>query len=171
MLTPERFRVSLRGMLRRIISISTLSFILVVALQFPSISEAKKRETARRGKPTVRCRMDFNLKTWAAFYKSGKGWGTIRCNNGQRSEVKIRTHGGGVTFGKSHIQDGRGTFTNVYDISEVYGKYVASEASAGASKSTGAQAMTKGDISLTLSGTGQGFDLGFSFGSFRISTK
>ena len=45
------------------------------------------------------------------------------------------------------------------------------EAHAGASSSAGAHAMWNGDISLTLSGTGKGWDLGFDFGKFKISPK
>ena len=32
-----------------------------------------------------------------------------------------------------------------------------------------AQAMTKGDISLAIAGTGKGYDLGFAFGRFKIT--
>ena len=35
-------------------------------------------------------------------------------------------------------------------------------------KSSGAQAMTKGEVSLALAGTGRGWDLGISFGKFTI---
>ncbi len=122
-----------------------------------------------KAKPTVNCRMTFDLKSWSVFYKSGKGAGVITCSNGQRSLVKIRTHGGGVTFGKNRIEGGKGSFSKVYKISDLYGKYAASEAHAGASSSAAAQAMTKGDISLTLSGTGHGVDIGFAFGSFKIT--
>lgn len=117
---------------------------------------------------TVKCRITFSLNSWSVFYKRTKGEGVITCDNGQRSRVKISAHGGGVTFGKSEIKNGHGTFSKVNDISELYGGYATSEAHAGASKSADAQAMTKGNISLALSGTGEGVDLGFAFGSFKI---
>lgn len=144
--------------------------ILLAAIALPASMSAKEdKDEVRRGKPTVNCHMKFNLEAWSVFYKSGKGRGTISCSNGQRAEVKIRTHGGGITFGKSRIESGKGSFSKVFDISELYGKYAATEAHAGASSSAGAQAMTKGSTSLSLSGTGHGFDLGFAFGSFKIT--
>jgi hypothetical protein len=36
-------------------------------------------------------------------------------------------------------------------------------------KSSGAQAMTKGEVSLGLAGTGRGWELGISFGKFTIT--
>ncbi len=122
----------------------------------------------KKGKPRVKCRMKFDLSSWSVFYKSGKGQGRITCSNGQSSNVKIRTHGGGVTFGKMKIEDGNATFTKVYDISDLYGSYARSEAHAGAAKHAEAVAMTKGNISMSLSGTGHGFNLGIAFGSFKI---
>lgn len=123
---------------------------------------------SKKGKPTVKCRMKFDLSSWAFLYKSGKGAGRITCSNGQASNIKIRTHGGGATFGKMKIEEGSATFTKVFDISDLYGTYARSEAHAGASAHAGAQAMTKGDISMSMSGTGHGFDIGVAFGSFKI---
>jgi hypothetical protein len=57
----------------------------------------------------------------------------------------------------------------VANIDELIGSYVSAEAHAGAVKSTKAQAMTKGEVSLALSGTGRGWDLGIAFGSLTIS--
>ena len=73
-----------------------------------------------------------------------------------------------MTFGKSSIA-GDGTFSKVKDIKELFGGYAESEAHAGASGSANAKALWNGDILLTLSGTGEGWDLGFSFGKFKIS--
>lgn len=169
-MTPEPFHVILCSMFqdKKYIKV-VLNLTLLAALLMPALATAKDEDVKRRSKPTVKCRMKFDLKAWSVFYKSGKGRGTITCNNGQRSEVKIRTHGGGITFGKHRIENGKGSFSKVYDISELYGKYATTEAHAGASRSAGAQAMTKGDISLSLSGTGHGYDLGFAFGSFKIT--
>ena len=54
------------------------------------------------------CQLRFNLAGWSAFYKTGSGSGTVTCDNGQSMAVKIRTKGGGITFGKTRIADGRG---------------------------------------------------------------
>ncbi len=116
----------------------------------------------------VTCQMKFNMKGWSAFYKTAKGEGTITCDNGQSAHVKIRAKGGGVTFGKSEIIGGTGRFTGSKSIEELFGSYVQSEAHAGAGKSADAQALTKGEVSLALAGTGRGVDIGFAFGKFTI---
>lgn len=126
-------------------------------------------ESAGKKDEGIKCRLDFTLKSWSVLYKTGSGGGTIACDNGQSAEVDIKMHGGGVTFGKSKIVNGRGTFSKVQNIHELFGSYAASEAHAGAVGSASAQAMTKGEVSLALSGTGKGFDLGIAFGRFKIT--
>lgn len=119
----------------------------------------------------VDCEMRFSLSGWSAFYKTASGTGTITCNNGQRMNVSIRAKGGGITFGKSSVEDGRGEFSGVHDISELLGSYAGAEAHAGASKSANSQAMTKGEVSLALAGKGRGWDIGVGFGKFTISRR
>ncbi len=117
------------------------------------------------------CEMSFSLKGWSAFYKTASGTGTIRCTNGQTARVKIKTKGGGITFGKSSITDGRGEFSGVSNISEVFGTYVEGGAHAGAAKSAKAAVMTKGDVNLAIAGKGKGWDLGVAFGKFVITRQ
>src|SRR5690349_1912913 len=117
----------------------------------------------------IDCTMKFTLKGWSAFYKTAEGSGTVSCNNGQSVNVKLSAKGGGLTVGKSTIEDGHGQFSQVASLDELFGSYVAAEAHAGAGKSSGAQVMTKGEVSLALSGTGRGFDLGVAFGALTIS--
>lgn len=117
------------------------------------------------------CQMSFNLKGWSAFYKEAKGTGTITCTNGQTARVKLEAKGGGLTLGKSQIREGTGKFSEVADISELFGTYVQGGATAGAVKASGATAMTKGEVSLALAGTGTGFELGVSFGKFTITRR
>ena len=119
----------------------------------------------------VDCNMTFSLKGWSAFYKTQSGTGTVTCRNGQRLAVKISAKGGGLTFGKSSIENGKGEFTAVDDIADVLGNYAAAEAHAGAAKSSKAQVMTKGEVSLALAGKGKGWDLGIAFGKFTISRR
>lgn len=130
--------------------------------------EVEKVETVEANYKT-RCRINFDLKGWSVFYRRAKGTGLITCDNGQSSPVQLSAHGGGITFGKQEIKDGHGTFTKVKDIGKLFGSYAASEAHAGAKKSADAQALTKGKVSLAFSGTGRGYDLGFSFGRFKIT--
>lgn len=117
------------------------------------------------------CKLKFSMAGWSAFYKTASGTGTVTCDNGQKMDVTVEARGGGLSFGKSKIEDGVGEFSGVKDINEVLGSYATAEASAGASKSSGAQAMTNGDVSLALAGTGKGWDLGVTFGKFTIARR
>jgi hypothetical protein len=117
----------------------------------------------------VKCSLTFTMKGWSAFYKTADGGGTIKCSNGQSMKVTLSARGGGLTVGKSTIENGQGEFSDVESISELLGSYVSAEAHAGAVKSAKAQVMTKGEVSLALSGTGRGWDLGIAFGKLTIS--
>jgi hypothetical protein len=118
---------------------------------------------------TVRCSLKFTMQGWSAFYKTADGSGTIHCDNGQSLKVKLSAKGGGLTVGKSSIEDGQGRFSAVGSTAQLLGTYVSAEAHAGAIKSAGAQVMTKGEVSLALSGTGRGVDLGVVLGAMTIS--
>ena len=124
---------------------------------------------ANAAKANVTCKLTFTMSGWSAFYKTASGSGTIKCSNGQSMSVKLSAKGGGLTVGKSTIEDGHGEFSGVTGIDELLGSYVSAEAHAGAVKSAKAQVMTKGEVSLALSGTGRGWDLGIAFGKLTIS--
>lgn len=118
----------------------------------------------------TKCTMTFKMSGWSAFYKTASGTGNIHCSNGQSMHVKLRAKGGGLTFGKSTIDDGKGEFSSISGgINEVLGTYVAAEAHAGAVNSASANVMSKGEVSLALSGTGKGWDLGIAFGKLSIT--
>ena len=140
--------------------------LLVAAISLVSMPRLDA-EAADSGANT-KCRMNFDLAGWSIFYKTAKGTGVIRCTNGQRANVKLKATGGGISFGKSELKNGKGSFSKVNDISQLFGGYAESDAHAGASKSADAYAMTKGNISLAISGTGEGWSLGFAFGKFSI---
>lgn len=125
----------------------------------------------RAGSKGTLCKMTYTLKGWSAFYKTAKGEGSITCDNGQSMKVKVKATGGGITFGKSEIVGGTGKFTEAKSIDELLGGWAQSEAHAGAGKSADAQALTKGEVSLTLAGTGHGVDVGFAFGKFTIERR
>jgi hypothetical protein len=118
----------------------------------------------------VDCKLHFSMSGWSAFYKTASGTGTITCDNGETMNVSVDAKGGGLTFGKSKIH-GTGEFSAVGDIKELLGSYVAAEAHAGAAKSSKAQVMTKGEVSLALAGTGEGWDVGIAFGKFSIVAR
>ena len=117
------------------------------------------------------CKLKFNLAGWSAFYKTASGDGTITCSNGQKINVRIEAKGGGLSFGKSKIENGTGEFSGIHDIKDTLGSYAQAEAHAGASKSSKASVLTKGEVSLALAGTGKGWDLGIDFGKFTISAR
>jgi hypothetical protein len=115
------------------------------------------------------CKMHFSLTGWSAIYKHAEGHGTVTCENGKSMNVEISAKGGGLTVGKSHIDDGTGKFTDVHRIEDVLGTYAQGDASIGAGKAGTAQVLTKGTVSLALAGAGEGVDIGVSFGGFTIS--
>ena len=127
--------------------------------------------TAAMAGGDVTCKLSFQMSGWSIFYKESSGSGTIKCSNGQSMAVKLEARGGGLTVGKSTIDHGRGEFSGVSDINELIGTYASAEAHAGAVKSAKAQVVTKGEVSLALSGTGQGWDLGVAVGNFIISRR
>ena len=106
-----------------------------------------------------------------ATYQQAKGEGTIKCTDGQSMPVSIKSTGGGLTFGTQEILNGVGDFSDVNSLDELLGSYAAGEASAGAGKAATAQVVTKGEVSLALSGTGEGVNLGISFGKFTIKKR
>lgn len=117
----------------------------------------------------IDCELRYSLSGWSVFYKTARGSGTVTCNNGQSMKVKIRAKGGGLTFGKQTIDDGHGRFSEVRSIDQLLGTYATGGAHAGVGKSSSAQVITKGEVSLALAGTGRGIDLGVDFGKFVIS--
>ena len=119
---------------------------------------------------STKCKMRYSLAGWSAGYSTASGSGTITCDNGQSAHVSLRAKGGGLTAGKSKI-NGSGTFSEVGDISELFGSYASADVHAGVVDSSAAQVVTKGTVSLAFSGTGKGIDLGVTFGEFVIQRQ
>lgn len=113
--------------------------------------------------------MTYSLKGWSAVYKTAKGEGTITCNNGETAQVAIRVKGGGLTFGKTEIFDGKAEISGVGSIQDIYGSYAGMAAHAGVVKAGAVEVMTKGTVSLALAGKGTGVDIGIDFSDFTIS--
>ena len=120
---------------------------------------------------STKCGLRYSLSGWSAIYSTVGGSGTITCDNGQSARVSLRAKGGGLTAGKSEITDGHGTFSEVGDISELFGSYASADVHAGMVDSSAAQVVTKGTVSLAFSGTGKGIDLGVTFGEFVIKEQ
>jgi hypothetical protein len=119
----------------------------------------------------VDCQLKFTISGWAAFYKRSSGTGTITCSNGQSMRVRLEARGGGPSVGKSTIKNGKGEFSGVDDIRQLLGSYISAEAQAGAVKAAKGQVVTKGEVSLALSGTGDGWEIGVAFGKFSITRR
>ena len=81
------------------------------------------------------CRLQYELSGWSLIVKQYRGSGTVRCDDGESARVTIEALGGGITVGKSSIEDGRGTFSEVRSIEEVFGSYAAAGGHGGATKS------------------------------------
>jgi hypothetical protein len=116
------------------------------------------------------CTMTYKLSGWSFVYKQYDGIGNISCSNGQRAQVKLASKSIGFTIGKSEIE-GTGVFSEVRNLNEIYGNFAAFEGHAGATKSIDGQILTRGEISLALSGNGRGIDIGITLGALNISPR
>lgn len=116
------------------------------------------------------CTMTYKLSGWSFVYKQYDGVGHISCSNGQRAQVGLSSKSIGFTIGKSEIE-GTGVFSDVRNLNEIYGHYVAFEGHAGVTKSVDGQILTSGEISLVLSGKGRGVDIGVTLGALNVTPR
>jgi len=127
--------------------------------------------THAAGPKKIDCELKYRLSGWSAIYKTANGEGTIRCNNGQSMRVALTLKGGGITFGKTKIDNGRGTFSEVSSMNDLLGGYAEAGVEAGAVKATEAKVLTNGTATLALAGKGEGWNLGVSGAKFTIKRK
>ena len=139
------------------------------ALALMMVAGAGVPRVARAAEADLDCKLRFSLSGWSVIYKRADGTGTVTCADGTSIPVTIAARGGGLTVGKSHIDNGTGKFSDVHRIDDVIGTYAQGDASIGAGKAGTAQVLTKGTVSLALAGAGEGVDIGVSFGGFTIS--
>ena len=139
---------------------AVLASVVSMAMGLPRAATAAEAD--------LDCKLKFSLTGWSLIYKHAEGSGVVTCANGKSMPVKVEAHGGGITVGKSHIDNGTGKFTDVRKIEDVLGTYAQGDASIGAGKSGTAQVLTKGTVSLALAGAGEGIDIGVSVGGFSI---
>lgn len=153
--------------MKRIVTVGALAGLVFSGLALAAMPAAHAGENDKEAK-TLHCHLNFTLSGWSIFYKTASGKGKVTCSNGASLPVTIRLKGGGLTVGKSTVDDGHGVFSGVYDIRDTLGHYAFSQAHAGAVKDTNAMALTKGSVSLALTGMGRGWSLGVDFGAFII---
>ncbi|URL58202.1 hypothetical protein IM816_16650 [Luteibacter flocculans] len=148
--------------------IKRITGMAALALAAAGAFSAQPASAAEAG---TKCHMTFSTSGWAVIYKRLDGKGVVRCDNGQTATVMIHVRGGGLTAGKYSIENGKGEFTNVKNINEIFGDYATAGANAGAVKSAESLAMTKGEVSLAVTGVGRGFNLGVDVSNFEIARK
>lgn len=139
------------------------SCVLLLALAAVAAPAASARD--------LDCKLRYQIKGWSLIYKHTHGTGTVSCSNGKTMAVKITAKAIGLTAGKWHIDNGKGTFSDVHAISDVLGRYVQASANAGVVKSGEAQLLSKGPVSLALAGGGEGVNLGIDIGAFTIRRR
>jgi len=146
-------------MKRHYLGASVSALVVALTLGLPS---------AQAAEANLDCKLKFSLTGWSLVYKRAEGSGVVTCENGKSLPVKITANGGGLTVGKTHIDNGTGKFTDVHRIEDVLGTYAQGDASIAAGKAGTAQVLTKGNVSLALAGAGEGVDIGVSFGGFTL---
>lgn len=118
--------------------------------------------------PMISCTMTYSMSGFSLAYKQYDGTGNVSCSNGQQAQVILASKSIGFSIGKSEIE-GTGVFSSLKNINEVYGSFMSLEGHAGATKSVDAQVLTRGEISLALSGKGRGIDIGVTLGELTIT--
>jgi predicted Zn-dependent protease len=141
--------------------LTALIAVSAVAL-YPGAAHAEKSAD-------LDCKLKFSLSTWSVIYKHSEGAGVVTCENGRSMRVSIVAKGVGLTVGKSHVDGGTGRFSDVHELTDVFGSYAQAEAHAGVVKSGTAQVLTKGEVSLALAGAGEGVDLGVDIGELTLT--
>ncbi|KFN42533.1 hypothetical protein [Arenimonas oryziterrae] len=119
----------------------------------------------------LECHLQYRLSGWSLIYKHTTGTGTVSCSNGQSMSVRITAKALGLTAGKWRIDNGKGRFGGVHSINDVLGSYAQASANAGAVKSAEAQVLSKGNVQLSLSGKGEGVNVGVDIGAFTIKRR
>lgn len=116
------------------------------------------------------CSMTYKLEGFSLAYRQYDGTGEVTCVNGEKASVKLSSKSIGFTIGYSEIE-GEGYFTEVKSIDEILGNYISLGNHFGFSRSVDRQVLTRGEISLVLTGRGHGFDIGFTIGDLSINWR
>ena len=136
--------------------------VLACALGSAAMSPARAADAG------LECKLSYSLSGWSLIYKHTTGTGVVTCSNGKSMPVRVSAKAIGLTAGKWHIDNGQGKFSDVHSIHDVLGGYAQASANAGLAKSGEAQVLSKGPVSLALSGEGEGVNLGVDIGQFKI---
>ena len=141
---------------------SAFKCLPIIAILLINLSQSAQAESG------ISCKMSYRLKGWSFAYKQYDGTGDVSCSNGQTARVILASKSLGLSIGASEII-GTGEFTELKDIKEIFGLFASLEGHAGVTKSGSGQVLTRGVVSLALSGEGRGIDIGVTLGGLRIS--
>lgn len=144
-----------------------LSIIAFVIIMFsPHLTAALETDDEK-----LECRISFSSDEWSAAYARMVGQGVVSCNDGSSQPVWLWAEGVGVTAGMWKITDGKGRFHNVVRIDDVLGEYISLSGDIGISKAVTARILSKGEVTLSLTGKGEGFDVGIAINKVKITAK
>lgn len=124
---------------------------------------------ATEARAEMKCRLTFSLTGWAALAQHADGTGTVFCADGASVPVLIGVMGRATTAGTYRIDNGKGRFTDVHSMEDVYGTYIHTEADAVEVESLDDDVLTNGEVSLVLAPVGGPVSLGASVDVFVIS--
>lgn len=150
------------------LSLAVMTAIGFAAATLMQPAQARVAPPTQAGDAQISCDMTFSLAGWSVIYKTATGTGVVTCSNGQTRKVKLSVKGAGLTAGKYKVTEGHAAFTDVNRIQDIFGSYGEATAHAGATKSVRGTVMTKGNVTMSLGGTGNGWDLGVGVGDFTI---
>ena len=126
------------------------------------------RSAGAAGAPDLGCSLRFSLSTWSTLQRHSEGSGIVTCENGDVLRVRIVATGAGLASSQSFVDGGSGTFADVHSLGEIFGVYA--EATEGARvRTSAAQVLSKGPVSLALAGRGHGVDLGVGISEFILT--
>lgn len=115
------------------------------------------------------CTLRFTARQWSPLRGAVTGTGMLMCTDGSAVPVIVDASGPGITAERWNITDGWGVFDHVTRMEDALGRYTAIEGDIGVSAAGTVQTLTKGKLSLGLSGKGKGFVAGIAIRNFSIS--
>jgi hypothetical protein len=159
---------SIRSLLRTLAAGASVALAALAGGTSPASAEEHDQEA--KG---ISCTLEFSVEAWSLLVGMGRGEGHVRCDNGQEADVVIKSESVGLSAGAMKVEHGKGTFGDLRDIGEIYGKYAASSAGAAAGKTAAAGGLKKveGEVTLGFYGTGEGGGLMRNWSLVTIERK
>ncbi|MDP2600725.1 MAG: hypothetical protein Q8P84_08360 [Deltaproteobacteria bacterium] len=115
----------------------------------------------------VECKITFKMKIHAELLETGKGTGTITCDNGQNVPVIVTSAGSWIAVHKSRWIEGEGTFSKVDALKKLFGGYTPTRIDQIQQGPSPPGVLWHKDISLTFGGKDED-RLNYTRGRFKI---